>query len=108
MTHCLSLNFFGQYRPAHFEAESFYDAAEAFSEAVIACRRDDRNKLYGWLLAVEQRQREGSASCAIEHGPLALTWRPSAHDPFLDRVCASFPPFPGLNYALAVQTEKES
>jgi hypothetical protein len=92
-----SITFFGQYRPAYFEAETAGKAIAAAIRAIPSC--SDYNTLARWLNeAYGQIKKPNCSSYSIEHGCRGVSIVARAHDPFLDSVTASLPAYPGLDY----------
>jgi hypothetical protein len=101
MVYSGSIHFFGEYRPAYFEADTILKLQSKMLEAIKSARDAQ------WF---EERIREctaniyrrGYAASAIEHGPRGVDISTRPHDPWLDSTFASFPAYPGLDYSAAI------
>lgn len=99
MTHSIEIFFFGRYRPAYFEGETFEETCVNALDAIDDIDSATYATLAQWLADIaKEAKRRAFSGMTIEHGPIGIAWRPRAHDTFLDNVVRDYPPFPGLKY----------
>lgn len=100
-TYTGSFYFLGQHKPAHFEASSV-KALRAQMRAAITAMSGDDWQWYAWRIDEIARDIRKYAAVSREHGAKGLSMAKRPHDPWLDDVTATLPPYPGLNYGAAV------
>ena len=100
----VSLAFFGQYRPAHFEGLTLRYALARAERALT--RAANRPKLLDWLHDAQTSISAGrSTHTTISHGALCVTVAAGPHDPWLDDITDTLPDYPGLDYGEAVNAK---
>lgn len=96
-----SFYFFGQYKPAYFEADTA-PALRRIMTAAVA-RLDPTDRLWFEMRTHElAKDLRTYAVASREHGARGVGMARRSHDAWLDDVTAALPPFPGLDYRAAV------
>lgn len=99
MSKCnLSIGFLGKYKPAHWERDSLEECRDAAlrdvqDEHLVKKIHEVYTSITTPPLSVSSISIQGYAPF-----PYGVSLRKRPHDPFLDKVTADFPEFPGINY----------
>lgn len=97
----VSLYFFGNYRPAHFEAENLNKCLELAAHAVGRIPDVEiRRKLQGWIMSAgtEMRRHTSYSSHSVEHAGYGVRAARYDRDKWLDDATSALPDLPGLDY----------
>ena len=99
MTYSGSIYFFGNYRPAHFEASSL-KALRSQMLAALANMSQDDWQYFAWRIddIYGNLKRRNYASMSADYGARGVSMKKRPHDPFLDEITRDLPEYPGLNY----------
>ena len=96
MTYTATLYFFGDYRPLTLE-----DTAPARLKIRLAHATQNAD-IREWAkhAATEaiRGMTAGYSSTSIDHGKKGFCMRAAPHDPWLDRITATLPAYPGIDY----------
>ncbi len=101
MTISGSIYFLGAYRPAYFEADTI-EACAALMHGAVQDIKNGSLKIFLLSRIKEGRAqiaRDNCSAWSAEHRDRGVSFAKRPHDPFLDRVTATLPHCPGLDYA---------
>lgn len=102
MAHSFHLYFLGKAQGLYLAADTLPALIKKARAAVADCPADYREFIDSALPHIRAAARKGYAAFASEHGARGIQWRPQLPDEFalrLNRDCAEFGQFPGLDYS---------
>lgn len=94
-----SIYFFGNYRPAHFEALTIKALRAAMLASIKQMNMDDWQYFAFRIDDLAKQLRKNYTSVSADYGARGVAMRKRPHDPFLDSVTRDLPEYPGLTYA---------
>lgn len=105
MTVSSKIYFLGNYRPAHFEADTFHGCANLMLRAIANVSDANlqswlRDHIYSGLATMDRDANTESVSA--DHCNKGVGYARRPHDPWLDSTTAKIRPCPGLDYSLAI------
>lgn len=93
-----SIYFFGNYRPAHFQAASVKALRAAMLASIKQMNMDDWQYFAFRIDDLAKQLRKNYTSVSADYGARGVAMRKRPHDPFLDSVTRDLPEYPGLAY----------